>query len=323
MVSRLSFTIAMTALVCALAGCGGDGGTSGTVVATSTSTPTPPPAAPPPPPPPATGLPIARVSPGGTLAGNIVCAGGDFRYEATADGGRRLVDVTRVGAADPARIGISIAYQATNSFRVDVNGFGGTAFVPAEVKNEAAGSSWPMVYFRKLPAQQYIDEFEINDGNGPLHSLVNVTLGRLSDGASLCFFAAGSDRPVGTLPAIRDLYVVADGLGLFSGVARRIGASTAGARIDGTARTIDLYFDVTAHAAPFGQPSGTMTLGRASARLPLTINGATSGTLTGPGGSSGTIVGRLFENGGGAGFAFDLSYPNGDRIFGSITADSL
>lgn len=324
MFARLSSSIALAALGYALASCGGGGNSGGSVVATSTpaapqpATPAPP--SPPPPTPPPAGPTIAQVAPGGTLSGSIVCAAGDFRYEATADGGRRLADITRIGATDPTRTSIAIAYRSANFFQVDVNGFGGPAFTPSNVKSEHAGSNWPMVYFRKAPEQQYVDELEINDGNGPMHPLVNVTLGRLSDGYSLCFFAAGSDRAF-TGASTRDLYVVADGLGVFGGTARRIGASTALAKVDATARTIDLSLDISAHTPPFGLPVATTNLGRVSSRLSFTANGAVNGMLTGPGGSTGTIVGRMYENGSGAGLVFNLTYPNGDQVFGAIAAD--
>jgi hypothetical protein len=311
-----------------LASCG-EGGNSQPGTVTVSPSPTPPvpsltPTPTPSPTPTPAGPPIANVAPGGTLSGNLVCAGGDFRYETISDGGRRLADATRIGAADTGRSSIAILYRTTNSFQIDINGFGGPSFLPSDRKGEAAGSHWPVAYFRKSPVQQSADELEIHDGNGPFGGLVNASLGRLSDGSSLCFFAVGSDRgPIGTQGTKDYSILVADGLAILGGVARRIGLATASARVDRETRTIDLSLDMYASTPPFGTPANNINLGPATARLNITASDRMSGALAGPGGSMGTIAGRFFEFGNGAGFVFDLTYPNGDRIFGSVAVDEV
>lgn len=46
-----------------------------------------------------------------------------------------------------------------------------------------------------------------------------------------------------------------------------------------------------------------------------------SGLLTGPGGSSGAVAGSIVEYADGMGLVFELSYPNGDHVYGAAAAD--
>lgn len=318
--TRQGLTLSLVVLATGLAGCG----ESGTVIAASVApTPiaaaTPPPPSPPPPQPPAAGA-IARITPGGVLTGTLACARGDLQFTATADGGRRLGDVKRLGPIKIDNV-VYISYLATNNFYIDVNGFGGSSFLPSELKSESAGSTWPMLYFRKLPDRQYVEELEIHDGNGPGKGLVDSTLGRYSDGQSLCFFAVGSDRGPIAGQGRNTLGIVADGIIVDGTGARRIAVSTASADVNWSARTIDIYFDMHATVAPFGQITNSTALGRATARLSVSPIGVISGALDGPGGSSGRIMGSFFEFGNGAGLVFELTYPNGDRAFGALALD--
>lgn len=153
--------------------------------------------------------------------------------------------------------------------------------------------------------------------------MVNVTLGRLSDGESLCFFAVGSDRGPIAITGTKVYSIVADGIALLSRGARRIGTSTAAARADWATGVITLDFAINTTSPPFGTIANFNGLGMATARLSFTRDGSISGAVSAPGGFTGTITGRFFEFGMGAGLVFDLTSPSGDRMYGSLALDTL
>jgi hypothetical protein len=250
---------------------------------------------------------IARVAPDGTLQGNMICAAGSFEYQTFPDGTRRLANMSALGVPKIDNQ-VSIAYRGQDGFELDINGFGGDRFEALDKREAVFHDYW---YFVKGSS-----EFEIGSA-----SLGAASLGRYSDGSSLCFFAVGSDRPVGSGSGFA-FFGFADGIAWTGGSARRLNRdSKVRGTIDFGGSQLDLTLELAGRESPFQKLLNPMTIGTATGRLSITSTGAISGFLTGPGGSSGTVAGRLFEYGDGMGLVFELSYPNGDRIYGAAAAD--
>lgn len=251
---------------------------------------------------------IARVAPDDTLRGNMVCAAGSFVHDTFPDGTRRLTSVSAVGVPKSDNQ-LAVAYRGPDGFLLDVNGFGGDNFGASDKRDAVYPDYW---YFVRGSS-----EFEIGTA-----SLGDAALGRYSDGSSLCFFAVGSDRRPLVSGSGFDFSGFADGIAWVGGAATRLYRdSRARGTIDFDRGQIELTLELTGRESPFQKLLNPVTFGTATGRLAITPAGALSGILTGPGGSTGTVSGRLFEYGVGLGLVFELSYPNGDRIYGAIAAD--
>jgi len=280
------------AIVLALAGCGGGDGTGEAI---------PAPAWP-------ASAPVAQAAPGDTLQGHLACAAGSFEYRTLSDGTRRLTSASAIGVPKIDN-GLSLAYREAGGFQLDINGFGGDAF---DTTDQHAAVFDDYRYFVRGSS-----EFEIGT---PL--LGDASLGRYSDGNSLCFFAVGSERRPLASGGGFDFRGYADGIAWVGGTARRLHPdSRAQGTIDFDRGQIELTLELIGKAPPFQTLSNPVALGTATGRLSITPAGDVHGVLSGPGGSSGTVAGSLFGYGAGVGLVFELSYPNGDRIYGAIAAD--
>lgn len=282
------------AVALALAGCGG-GDTSG--VAPSAAAPTWP-----------DNGEIARVAPGGILQGNLVCAGGSFGYQTFPNGTHRL---TSISALSVPKIDnrLAIGYRGTDGFELDVNGFGGDTFGPAD-EREAVSRGYR--YF-----VQGSSEFEIG-----IPALGDSALGRYSDGSSLCFFAVGSDRRPLVSGSGFDFGGFADGVAQVGDSARRLDrTSRARGTVDFDRGQIELTLTLSATEWLPSKSTSPMAIGTVTGRLNITPGGAVQGVLNSTDGWNGSVAGQLFEYGMGVGLVFELSHPNGDRIYGAMAAD--
>jgi hypothetical protein len=285
--------LSQAAIALALAGCGG--GDDSSTVAAVPSWP-------------------ADAQIAGTLQGSMVCAAGSFEYQPYPDGTRRLTSMSTLGVPKIDNF-VSVAYRGVDGFQLDINGFGGDTFGSLDQREAVFRDTWYFV--------QGSSEFEIGSA-----SLGDASLGRYSDGTSLCFFAVGSvRRPLlfQVSPSQPSQFSgFADGIAWVGGAARRLYRdSGVSGTIDYDRGQIELTLELTGRASPFQKLQNPVTLGIASGRLSIAPTGAISGVLTGPEGSTGTVSGGLFEYGLGLGLIFELSYPNGDRIYGAIAADTL
>ena len=248
---------------------------------------------------------------GGTAAsptrGYVACAGSaTLQFETFADGTRRIAGMSSISAPKIVDNHIDIYYQAPSSFRLDFNGFGGDSFGAAD---ERAAQLVGYRYFVRASS-----EFEIGTSASG-----KALLGRYSDTSGICFFAAGPDpRPL--MSGSGSFAGSADGIALLGGAARRLyDTSTARGTIDFDRAQIDLTLSLVGRE--FRNPVNPVAIGSAAGRLGFGPNGYVSGTLAGPGGSTGTVAGSFFDNGTGLGLVFELRYPNGSRIYGAAATD--
>lgn len=275
--------------------------------------PTEPPSPPPPPPPPPNpdGPPIANVAPGGVLTGVLVCAGGRFETSAEPDGGARLRNVHQLNPPKLKDNFLAIEYPAADRFTLDINGFGGTAFLPLD--KSAAVS--PHDHFRNGR-----DEFEIYRNSGM--QLAFATLGRISSDDGLCFYAAGRGSSNYLVDGDYGFTGLTDGVVVRPEGAMRLFGAVARGRIYANLRTVTISIPLQARNDAFGafQNSPAIDLGVAQATITYSSASLPVTRLEGPDGATGTITGLSFDLMG-LGFVFELAYPNGDRIMGAVAAD--
>lgn len=238
----------------------------------------------------------------------MICAAGSFEYQTLSDGTRRLTNMSALGAPKIDNH-LSIAYRGTYGFELDVNGFGGDRFEASD-KREAVGRDY--WYFVRGSS-----EFEIGSA-----SLGAASLGRYSDGTTLCFFAVGSKRNA-WIPGNGVIFSGrVDGISSIGGTAMRLDSeSTARGKLDFDRGQIELTLSLTGRPLPLQSLRPAAPIGTVTGQLAVSAMGHISGELIGPEGSRGTVMGTLFEYGYGLGLVFELVYPNGDRIYGAAAAD--
>ena len=212
-----------------------------------------------------------------------------------------------------------IFYNGEDNYRLEL-AFGNDVFVTPLDKQAPLTTGFD--YFRSVGY-----EFELL--RVPRQNGVNlVTLGRLRyDSANLCFFAAGISS--GSVPSGGSQITAGsvDGVALIGGRVTRLFNSAAEATFDYRTRIVTLRLELSGRDQPFGDfiasPSGP--IGQATARLtlPLGSNYFSTATLAGPGNSTGRIGGVVFRGGDALGLVFELSYPNGDQIFGAIGTERI
>ena len=314
-------------VIATLPGCGGGSSGSGSspiAVAPAPSpslTPTP---APTPTPTPAA-IRVGGASPGQSLIGNEACA----RDAVTRDSQGH---VTALPSLSGAKIdnSLRLTYRDIDSYALDINGFGGSSFTPADKRSPPTRS----LFHQFLNTTQ--GEFLIAR-DGSFENGVFTTMG-LDNSTGLCFFAVG--LPIDALPtdavAIYNGWI--DGVGQIAGQTTRLLSSSGSVRLNTQNRlaTVELFLDGLG-GNPFGDPFGdigsqfSQEITVATAVLQLLPNGAFSlAALTARNGFTGTITGTLVSRaagnglgGGGAGsvFTFELRNAQGDVLFGAFAAE--
>ena len=315
------------AMAFGLAGCGGsDGGGSAAPVAVA---PAPSPApAPAPTPTPTTGVMpvaparfIAGISPGQGLLASLSCANGSFTFAEMPLNGPRVLQINSIASVNvrngSAGNGLSIIYDAVDSYTL---GLGFDDVIAVLPSHKQAPLTVAYDYFR---APGY--EFEL-DRNATSLNFSSITLGRFySEGTGLCFYAAGSNLGPGITLGLNRYAGIADGFALLSGKTSRLFGSPVSVTVDYPQRSGTVRIDLVGREPPFGEFFGATAnaIGQATAQFALTpgSNYISDATLTGPGGSTGTITGQVFAGGSAVGLVFDLRFPNGDRAFGTIATE--
>lgn len=318
-------------VIATLPGCGGGSSGSGTspiAVApapspSSTPTPTPTPAPTPSPTPAA--IRVGGASPGQSLFGNVACA----RDTVTRDSQGHVTALPSLSGAT-INNSLELAYRDVDSYALDINGFGGSSFTPADKRNPPSRS----LFHQFLNPTQ--GEFLIAR-DGSFENGVFTTMG-LDNSQGLCFFAVG--LPIDALPtdavAIYNGWI--DGVGQIAGQTARLLSSSGRVRLNTQTRlaTVELFLD-RLDGDPFGDQFGNIgnqfseEITVATAVLQLLPNGLFSlSALTAGNGWTGTITGTLVSRaadnsfgGGGAGavFTFELRNAQGNVLFGAFAAE--
>jgi hypothetical protein len=321
---KLATALLFSGTAMTLSSCGGGDGS--TTVPTSVVAVSPPPAVPPPPPPitppPPSGIQLVGAAPGQTLQGLLACA----RDPVTRDGEGR---VTGLPVLTGAKIDNSLLllFRDTDSYSLDVNGFGGSDFAPADKRTSAT-----LAFDQFLKAGG--DEFLITRSNSLSGTRTFATHG-LYNAAGLCFFAAG--LPAAPLPTsgTGDYLVIVDGIAKSGDQTLRLLPSFEGSllKVDYAERTANLTLVLAGRPNAFGDFTGqspvSVTTATASLKFLQAGPAFTTTTLTGSGGYSGTVTGMLVgdtqnvsgSGGFGAVFTFEMKNAAGEVIFGTIVAE--
>ena len=316
-----------SALVCGaaaslLSGCGG-GGSDSASSAPPPITVTPPPLTTPPPPPPpsaSTGWLVGAV-PGETLGGLMACAIDPVQRDAAGH-------VTGLAALTGAKIdnSLSLLFRDADSYSLNVNGFGGSSFAPADKRSSP---TLAFDYFLKPGG----DEFYLARANEASGSRTFATHG-LYTGGGVCFFAVG--LPASPLPTsgTGDYIIIADGLARIGGQNLRLLPSYTGSSLivdyqTGKA-TLTLVLGGKPNAFEEFADKPVTAITTVTASLQRIQGSAAFGTadISG-GGFTGKVAGQLVGNtanvsglgGAGAVFSFELRNTAGEVIFGVATAE--
>lgn len=276
---------------------------------TPTTTPTPTPAR------------FLGASPGEVLVGKMACAR-DSVVDHDARG-----RVTALRSLSGAKIdnSIQLTYRSADSYFLDVNGFGGSAFAPADKV-----ASTDRVYSQFLnPTQGEFDIFQ--DGNA-FGTRTFTTIG-LDNSSGLCFFAVG--RGADSLPQVQGdkHFLTLDGVGRVGDQTLRLFGSGGGMTVDIGAQEVVLELRLSGRDDPFGDFTTRATKEITSAKVTLRYNGSGSfglSPLTATNGYTGSITGFFTTpqanavGGGGAGavFTFELRNSQGDILFGAIASEA-
>ena len=209
---------------------------------------------------------------------------------------------------------LQIHYAAVDTFALDVNGFGGSSFAPIDRRGSI---SEKFGHLRKGN-----EELEIDTGQSGL-SL--VTFGRFSWKEELCFFAAGARTANFLVDGDYPFAGVADGVfvSASSGRTYRVYGSIVEGTIFANAREVAVTIRFTGRDWPFDDfpDSEPVDLGVATARIPYAVSSFDFAKFAGPGGSTGTITGQFHDRLASLSFVYELTYPNGDRMFGAAAAE--
>ena len=298
----------------ALASCGGGGGNdsaSAPVIAAVPPAPAPAPAPPPPGPTPAP--PVVRIAgalPGDTLVGLQTCPSGS----SLSNGSGHIYNFEADTRA-PSDFGIALTYRAVDSYSLIVEGLGSTAFSPAD-----------KVSSPKSPYDQFLrgSEFFI------LKNTTFATLG-LDNSFILCFFAVGLKPPSLPQTGTGDYVARADGIAAVGGQNLRLFGTEGRLNVNYATGAASLELTITGRGNPFedflSQPATNITV--MNATLQLQDGAFAKAAVSGTGGYTGTIIGRLVSNGentsgsGGAGavFTFELRNAQGNVVTGAVIAE--
>lgn len=311
------------AIAVSLVGCRGDssGGSGGQNSITSPA-PTPSPPAPPPPPPTqspaAPARTIAGASPGDTLVGIQTCA----RDGAVRDSEGHVIGLTDFTSAKIDNF-VTLKYVAVDSFELDLNGFGGPSYVPADKR-----TSPDRAYDQFLNRTQ--GEFFLFKDGGPFGSFTFATLG-LDNSSGLCFFAVGLQPS--SLPNIgSDTYFArADGIAKVDGQLLRLFGTEGRLDVNYETGAALLELTINGRGHPFADFTGQVATSIATVRATLQLRerGGFSASLSGSNGYTGSVTGMLVSNernvsgrgGAGAVLTFELRNSQGEVMTGAIAAE--
>ena len=325
-VQSLPTILAVLAICSTVGGCGG-GSSSSAVGSPVGVAPAPAPSLSPSPTPTQTTTPTptpARflgASPGEVLVGKMACAR-DSVVDHDVQG-----RVTALRSLSGAKIdnSLQLTYRSADSYFLDVNGFGGSAFAPADKV-----ASTDRVYSQFLnPTQGEFDIFK--DGNA-FGTRTFTTIG-LDNSSGLCFFAVG--RPADSLPQVaadvHDLTV--DGVGRIGDQTLRLFSTGGRMTVNTQVQDVEFELRLTGRDDPFGDFTARPTKEITSAKVTLRYDGRGSfglSALTATNGYTGSITGFFTTpranavGGGGAGavFTFELRNTQGDILFGAIASEA-
>lgn len=309
-------SVALLGLTAVLSGCGGGDGSSGPpapVAAAPAPTPSPTPS---PPPSPSSlsarlGPPLLTIlQPGDQIEGPIVCASGTLSYATDTDGTIRLASLSAISQADNDNF-LHIQYGGTDRFTFDVNGFGGSSFVPGDKRPSEIPS---FLEYRKSDDQMQIAFVPLAYG----------TVGFLALATSqFCFFAAGPGfTAASTSGQLDNSAAIADGLAVVTGRPYRLTTDRVIGSWNASGSAIDLQLTLTPRLPAFGvtDPSGPKAIGpirlqRANGETKLWIGVAEER-------ATGTLDCVLQQGGVGIACAFELRTEAGDRFVGAVAGDA-
>ena len=301
-----------------LSSCGGESGstTSMPPLVTVTPPPTPPPTPPVAPPPPtvAVGPTLAGASIGGVLEGVYACA----TDPVTRDTSGRITGINLTNAKIDNLL--SLTYRAVDSFSLDINGFGGSEFDPADKQFWMGG-----------PYDQFLDanngEFFISRNGGSLFAILGV-----DNSSNACFFAAGQ-RPDTFPNQLTEYFAIIDGLARVGSATTRLYSNNSEMTFDPVTKIAKIKLKLARRDTPFGAfyDQAPTAIAEVTASLELQPGGYfTDATLSGGqylGTIGGSFVGVGASNvsgrgGAGAVFTFVLRSNTGDIMFGVAAAQA-
>lgn len=224
---------------------------------------------------------------------------------------------------------VTLLFRGTDSYVLDVNGFGGPAFSPADKRAS------PTVAFDRFINPQG-SEFYITKSNSVSGSRTFATHG-LDNSSALCFFAVG--LPSAPLPTAGsgEYLVVVDGIARMGSENLRLLPSFSGSSltVNFQTGTATLKLAISGRPNAFeefaNQPATSITTATASLNLQAGGPGFAEAGLIGSNGFAGAVRGTLVGNaqntsgkgGSGAVFTFELRNAAGEVIFGVATAERL
>lgn len=303
----------------ALLGCGGAGQDESIAAPPVTVAPVPPTAVQTP----APSLPepsksIAGAMPGGLLGGGLACVRDPVAVDASAR-------VTALNTLTGASIGnqMVLFYAGKDRFSLDVNGFGGSRFEPADkqVSSNAA-------YAQFANATQ--GEFFLFESGGPFGSSTFATLG-MYNYAGLCFFAVGVEANSLPTVGVGDYFAGADGVARVGGQTLRVFGTTGNLDVQYASQVATLTLTVVGRGDPFGAFTARPAVELTTVTANLRVRGYSfeSISVSGSNGYTGTVSGFFVGNeanasgvgGSGAVFTFELRNAQGDMIVGAVAAE--
>lgn len=306
----------------ALANCDGDGGMGGTGGAPSPS-PTPAPTVTPSPTPspgPTLGHPLPGTTAGQVLGGPLVCVNASIVEDANG----HVIEVGSIAGVKSDNV-IGVTVRATDSYLTNVNGFGGSSYLPSDER-----TSPNLAYDQFLNSAG--DEFFIMRPSSLAGTRTFATLGIESSGPDLCFFAVGPEAT--SLPDGSDIdyTIVLDGIARIGGQTYRLLPSAGTLNVDFAAGAATLHMELKGRGNAFDDFSSQPIFDIATADATIgSLTGFVVGPtpLSGPNGFTGTVTGQFVgdasnvsgEGGSGAALVFELRSSNGDVIFGAIVGE--
>ncbi len=326
-VQSLPTILAVLAICSTVGGCSGgssDSAVGGPVGVAPAPAPSPSPSSTPTPTPSPTpaGPRFLGAAPGEVLAGTLACARDN---DVVHDAQGRVTGLRSLSSGAKIGNGLGLTYLGTDSYNLDVNGFGGSAFAPTD-----RVASTNRVYSQFLNPTQ--GEFDIWQGDTMFGGPTFTTIG-LDNSSGLCFFAVG--RGADGLPQVQGdkHFLTLDGVGRVGDQTLRLFGSGGGMTVDIEAQEVVLELRLSGRDDPFGDFTTRPTKDITSATVTLRYDSRGAfglSPLTATNGYSGSITGFFTTpaanavGGGGAGavFTFELRNAQGDAMFGAIASEA-
>jgi hypothetical protein len=255
---------------------------------------------------------LAGVDPGERLELAAACSDG----RPTLDDQGLVVAIPTPTKMSSGDVSYYFDYKATDTYDVDVNGFGGSHFGPDN----------------KLVASDPFDRFAFKNGSDPVEFDVARPTSQLQLAASTfgflleydpCFWAGIRERSLAGVPAVNSQQFsgASDGLLHRGGATFRLWGSPATLQVDPNGVQGILTITLRGRDGGFPvDPSGSTTdLGTISGTLSLNSYGGLNGSVSGPGGTIGTATG--YRSGSGIALAMQLRSPGNEVIWGVVALD--